>query len=168
MEGASPQGNRRTPGGRSLWVRARGGAGAAGRGWLWAAPMASLMSLESQPQYYLWCVCVCVCACGVCVWVRARVRARPASSQPSKLALHPQARLCPEQRWDPEVREADAPQTCHPHTGVCRHPDPQQPGGQGRLGQWAMDGGCISMQDPRGGGEATQGHGGRTRAQATG
>ena len=112
------------------------------------------------------CVCVCVCLWGVCVCVRAR--ARPASSQPSKLALHPQARLCPEQRWDPEVREADAPQTCHPHTRVCRHPDPQQPGGQGRLGQWAMDGGCISMQDPRGGGEATQGHGGRTRAQATG
>lgn len=45
------------------------------------------LSLESQPQYQVWGVCVCV-------------RARPASSRPSKLALHAQACLCLEQRWD--------------------------------------------------------------------
>lgn len=68
-------------------------------------------------------------------WGGGCPRVRPASSQPSKLALHAQAHLCAEQTWDPEVREADATQTWHPHTGVHSCLFPQLPRGPGEA--WA-------------------------------
>lgn len=133
---------------RNLAHAGRSRLGESGRGGL---PRG--LSLESQPQYQVWGVCVCVRAPGIIAALQISSARAGVSVPGAEVGLRP--------------REPDA---CRPATltpGLAGARTPSSPGARGGLGSRRWTVAAPSMRDPRGGGEAAQGHGGRTRAHAT-